>query len=192
LLLLENPVPVLTRLGSMIKLKMVVQVRAAFALLILKFISCSTLCCVESGDARGQHEEEEDSSSSVGEDEETDEIITTTSESDEKEVESSAETDTSESIVCQSLPLSGRILSGVRPSQFPYVPPYINFCQHNEKCECLPPEIKKLMKWRLSTITPTVVKKTVISSGKTHTHTTVISSLKFGSYGLNLTSPSFS
>lgn len=59
-----------------------------------------------------------------------------------------------------------QIVPAIRPSYFPYVPPYINFCMHDEKTDQLPEEIRKLLKWRLSPITPVVVKRTVSNSGK--------------------------
>lgn len=58
-----------------------------------------------------------------------------------------------------------RIIPAIRPSYFPFVPPYVNFCMHDEKTDELPEEIRKLLKWRLSPITPIVVKRTVSNSG---------------------------
>ena len=57
------------------------------------------------------------------------------------------------------------VVPPIRPSYFPYVPPYINFCMHDEKSEVLPAEIRKHLKWRMSTITPVVIRKTVGNSG---------------------------
>ena len=45
------------------------------------------------------------------------------------------------------------------------VPPTITFCGPNEKVEALPPEIAKLLKWRMSPITPNIVKHTIARSG---------------------------
>ncbi|CAG7786254.1 unnamed protein product, partial [Allacma fusca] len=58
-----------------------------------------------------------------------------------------------------------KIVPPIRPSYFPFVPPYINFCLHDEKSETLPMEIRKHLKWRMSTITPVVIRKTVSNSG---------------------------
>ncbi|CAL8111533.1 unnamed protein product [Orchesella dallaii] len=58
-----------------------------------------------------------------------------------------------------------RIVPAIRPSYFPFVPPYVNFCMHDEQTDELPEEIRKLLKWRLSPITPIVVKRTVANSG---------------------------
>lgn len=58
-----------------------------------------------------------------------------------------------------------RVIPAIRPSYFPFVPPYVNFCMHDEKTDELPEEIRKLLKWRLSPITPIVVKRTVSNSG---------------------------
>ncbi|XP_049950814.1 tubulin monoglutamylase TTLL4-like isoform X1 [Schistocerca serialis cubense] len=53
----------------------------------------------------------------------------------------------------------------LRTSLFSYVPPYIRFCMHDEKGEPLPYEIGRHMKWKLSTITPLVVRRTLVNSG---------------------------
>lgn len=54
----------------------------------------------------------------------------------------------------------------IRPSYFPNVPPYLNFCLHSEQVESLPPLVRKHLKWRWSSITPVVVKKTIENSGE--------------------------
>ena len=59
-----------------------------------------------------------------------------------------------------------KVIPVIRPSYFPFVPPYINFCKPDEDAELLPADIKKFMKWRLSTITPVVVRKTVMCTGE--------------------------
>lgn len=56
---------------------------------------------------------------------------------------------------------------GLRQSLFPYVPPYIQFCRHDQVSDQIPPEVRKKMKWRLSSISPLVVRKTVEASGTT-------------------------
>lgn len=62
--------------------------------------------------------------------------------------------------------VSLEIVPAIRPSYFPHVPPYINFClSTNQRTEPLPREIQKHLKWRLSNITPVVVKKTLTNSG---------------------------
>jgi len=53
----------------------------------------------------------------------------------------------------------------IRPSYFPYVPPYMNFCLHDERVQTMPEAFRKHLKWRLSPITPIVVKKTVSNPG---------------------------
>ncbi|XP_054266333.1 tubulin monoglutamylase TTLL4-like isoform X2 [Macrosteles quadrilineatus] len=59
---------------------------------------------------------------------------------------------------------SGKIHSALRPSLFSHVPPYIRFSTHDVKGAALPPSIQKLLKWKLSTITPVVVRRTVLNS----------------------------
>jgi len=54
----------------------------------------------------------------------------------------------------------------LRASLFPNIPPTINFMLHNEiSARELPDNIRKLMKWKLSTITPAIVKRTTSNSG---------------------------
>uniref|UniRef100_A0A3P9M480 Tubulin tyrosine ligase-like family, member 4 n=1 Tax=Oryzias latipes TaxID=8090 RepID=A0A3P9M480_ORYLA len=47
------------------------------------------------------------------------------------------------------------------PSLFPFIPPTLYFSTANEKVELLPAEQRRLLKWKLSTVTPNVVKYTV-------------------------------
>ncbi|XP_076042393.1 tubulin polyglutamylase ttll-4-like isoform X2 [Oratosquilla oratoria] len=58
-------------------------------------------------------------------------------------------------------------------SLFSHVSPAINFCQYNERTAPLPAEISRLLKWKITNITPLIVKKTVISSGFKGTKKTV-------------------
>lgn len=54
----------------------------------------------------------------------------------------------------------------LRRSLFSNVPPTINFVHHNEvSVVSLPAELRKLLRWKLSAITPAVVKKVVTNSG---------------------------
>ena len=54
----------------------------------------------------------------------------------------------------------------LRRSLFSHVPPTINFVHHNEvSVVSLPAELRKLLRWKLSNITPAVVKKVVTNSG---------------------------
>ncbi|ESO93174.1 hypothetical protein LOTGIDRAFT_176747, partial [Lottia gigantea] len=53
----------------------------------------------------------------------------------------------------------------LRPSLFPNIPPTINFISENEKVELLPWEIRKLLKWRMSPITPNIVKSALARVG---------------------------
>lgn len=51
------------------------------------------------------------------------------------------------------------------PSLFPHVPPYITFSTHDEKGPPMPPAIHKVLKWKMTLITPIVVRKVLINSG---------------------------
>ena len=54
----------------------------------------------------------------------------------------------------------------LKRSLFSNVPPTITFVHHNEVSEVsLPAELRKLLRWKLSNITPAVVKKVVTNSG---------------------------
>ncbi|XP_041982603.1 tubulin polyglutamylase ttll-4-like isoform X3 [Aricia agestis] len=62
--------------------------------------------------------------------------------------------------------LPDSIASCTRPSLFPRVPPYLKFVRHDETSPLkIPPAIQKHLKWKLTTITPIVVKKTLTNSG---------------------------
>ncbi|XP_014250184.1 tubulin polyglutamylase TTLL4-like isoform X1 [Cimex lectularius] len=53
----------------------------------------------------------------------------------------------------------------IRPSLFPHVPPYLRFISHDAKAPTIPKLIQRSLKWKLSTITPLVVRHTVQNSG---------------------------
>lgn len=50
------------------------------------------------------------------------------------------------------------------PSLFPFFPPTLYFSTANEKVELLPIEQRRLLKWRMSTVTPNIVKNTIARS----------------------------
>lgn len=50
------------------------------------------------------------------------------------------------------------------PSMFPNCPPYITFSTHMEKGPPMPPSIQKLLKWKLTTITPVIVRRILFNS----------------------------
>lgn len=69
-------------------------------------------------------------------------------------------------IVSKESPLPESVLSCLRPSIFPRVPPYLRFVGHEETCPVkIPLPIQKHLKWKLTTITPIVVKRTLTNSG---------------------------
>lgn len=51
------------------------------------------------------------------------------------------------------------------PSLFPFVPPYITFASHGEKGPAMPASIQKILKWKLTTITPIVVRRVLLNTG---------------------------
>ncbi|XP_060848643.1 tubulin monoglutamylase TTLL4-like isoform X1 [Rhopalosiphum padi] len=55
--------------------------------------------------------------------------------------------------------------SALRPSLFSNMPPYIRFSSHDMKGESFPLSLQKLLKWKLSSITPIVVRRTIQNSG---------------------------
>uniref|UniRef100_A0A1B6JU11 Tubulin polyglutamylase TTLL4 n=1 Tax=Homalodisca liturata TaxID=320908 RepID=A0A1B6JU11_9HEMI len=59
---------------------------------------------------------------------------------------------------------STKLHPGLRASLFSHVPPYIRFSTHDTKGPGLPTCIQKLLKWKLSTITPVVVRRTIVNS----------------------------
>lgn len=62
--------------------------------------------------------------------------------------------------------LGGRVLSApFAPSLFPFVPPYITFATFEEKGPEIPAIIHKQLKWKLTTITPLLVRKVLLNTG---------------------------
>ncbi|XP_041365968.1 tubulin polyglutamylase TTLL4-like isoform X2 [Gigantopelta aegis] len=61
--------------------------------------------------------------------------------------------------------VSQTIYPALRQSLFPSIPPTINFVPEGERVERLPWEMRKLMKWRMSPITPNIVKSTLARVG---------------------------
>lgn len=51
------------------------------------------------------------------------------------------------------------------PSLFAHVPPYITFASHDAKGPQMPLAIKTVLKWKLTTITPIVIRKVLLNSG---------------------------
>lgn len=63
--------------------------------------------------------------------------------------------------VIGSRPVTGPLSA----SLFPYVPPYITFADHSEKGPAMPAAITKVLKWKLTTITPIVIRKVLANTG---------------------------
>ncbi|XP_037808642.1 probable beta-tubulin polyglutamylase isoform X3 [Lucilia sericata] len=51
------------------------------------------------------------------------------------------------------------------PSLFPNVPPYLNFSSHAKPGPAMPPQLHKILKWKLSPVMPKIVKRVVLNSG---------------------------
>nr|CAD7571741.1 unnamed protein product [Timema californicum] len=136
-------------------------------------VSEQTGCSAEDGDSKGEPAEdsEEDDQSimssltTVSTDSNTPSIVGETlgciSLNDNTKHQSSSSSRTDVGISYRKGPLPGYL----RGSLFSYVPPYINFSLHDVKGESLPTEIQRLLKWKLSTITPLVVRRTLLNTG---------------------------
>ncbi|XP_055727890.1 tubulin polyglutamylase TTLL4 isoform X2 [Salvelinus fontinalis] len=74
------------------------------------------------------------------------------------------------------------------PSMFPLIPPTLYFSTANQRVESLPPEQRKLLKWKMCTVTPTVVKHTIARS---HFKVTQNSHDWLGCWGHHMKSPGF-
>lgn len=91
----------------------------------------------------------------------------------EDNYESSLSVSSSEHSVAQPVPTintdcvqGGRVLSApFAPSLFPFVPPYITFATFDEKGPDMPAIIHKQLKWKLTTITPLLVRKVLLNTG---------------------------
>lgn len=53
----------------------------------------------------------------------------------------------------------------LRHSLFPNVPPYISFNSHDAKNQYKLPAGRRFLKWKMSSITPLIVRKTLINTG---------------------------
>jgi tubulin polyglutamylase TTLL4 len=87
---------------------------------------------------------------------------------------SASSSDISSSIVAKTLMTihtecvlaTGRVnQQPMAPSLFPYVPPYISFSTYEDKGPDMPAAIHKILKWKLTTITPLLVRKVVLNTG---------------------------
>lgn len=50
-------------------------------------------------------------------------------------------------------------------SLFPHCSPYISFASHSEKGPAMPAAVQKVLKWKLTTITPIVIRKVLLNTG---------------------------
>ncbi|XP_015255803.1 PREDICTED: tubulin polyglutamylase TTLL4 [Cyprinodon variegatus] len=74
------------------------------------------------------------------------------------------------------------------PSLFPLIPPTLYFGTANEKVELLPAEQRRLLKWKMSTVTPNIVKHTITRS---HFKVTRENYDWLGCWGHHMRSPGF-
>ncbi|KAJ8004433.1 hypothetical protein DPEC_G00135660 [Dallia pectoralis] len=74
------------------------------------------------------------------------------------------------------------------PSQFPLRPSTLYFSTADQNVEVLPPDQRKLLKWKMSTVTPNVVKHTIARS---HFKATKNSHDWLGCWGHHMKSPGF-
>ncbi|XP_033984616.1 tubulin polyglutamylase TTLL4 isoform X1 [Trematomus bernacchii] len=74
------------------------------------------------------------------------------------------------------------------PSLFPQIPPTLYFSTANEKVELLPAEQRRLLKWKISNVTPNIVKHTI---GRSHFKATKKSYDWLGCWGHHMKSPGF-
>lgn len=102
-----------------------------------------------------------------------DEIIDDDMTDPEDNYESSLSVSSSERSVTMPAPTintdcvqGGRVLNApFSPSLFPFVPPYITFATFEEKGPEIPAIIHKQLKWKLTTITPLLVRKVILNTG---------------------------
>lgn len=50
-------------------------------------------------------------------------------------------------------------------SLFPNCSPYISFASHSEKGPAMPAAVQKVLKWKLTNITPIVIRKVLLNTG---------------------------
>lgn len=74
------------------------------------------------------------------------------------------------------------------PSLFPFFPPTLYFSTANEKVELLPVEQRRLLKWKMSTVTPNIVKHAI---SRSHFKVTKKSHDWLGCWGHHMKSPGF-
>ncbi|XP_054471592.1 tubulin polyglutamylase TTLL4 [Anoplopoma fimbria] len=74
------------------------------------------------------------------------------------------------------------------PSLFPFIAPTLYFSTADEKVELLPAEQRRLLRWKISTVTPNIVKHTI---GRSHFKVTKKSHDWLGCWGHHMKSPLF-
>ncbi|KAI5628049.1 tubulin polyglutamylase TTLL4 isoform X1, partial [Silurus asotus] len=92
-----------------------------------------------------------------------------------------------ESMSCE-LEVDQVVKPALVPSLFPFRPPTLYFSAANEQVELLPVEQRSLLKWKLSSVTPNVVKNTITRS---HFKITKNSHDWLGCWGHHMKSPGF-
>nr|XP_029512313.1 uncharacterized protein LOC115126815 isoform X3 [Oncorhynchus nerka] len=95
---------------------------------------------------------------------------------------------TDEELMSPELEDEGELKPALVPSMFPLIPPTLYFSTANQRVEPLPPEQRKLLKWKMSTVTPNIVKHTIARS---HFKVTKRSHDWLGCWGHHMKSPGF-
>ncbi|XP_042175984.1 tubulin polyglutamylase TTLL4 isoform X1 [Oncorhynchus tshawytscha] len=95
---------------------------------------------------------------------------------------------TDEELMSPELEDEGELKPALVPSMFPLIPPTLYFSTANQRVEPLPPEQRKLLKWKMSTVTPNIVKHTIARS---HFKVTKKSHDWLGCWGHHMKSPGF-
>jgi hypothetical protein len=142
--------------------------------------SSSASNSVPSTETPPQNDDDEDSDSDSDDDDEPpiiygpgEQVIDDDMTDPEDNYESSLSISSSERSIAQPAPTintdcvqGGRVLSApFAASLFPFVPPYITFATFEEKGPEIPAIIHKQLKWKLTTITPLLVRKVLLNTG---------------------------
>nr|XP_014030156.1 unnamed protein product [Salmo salar] len=95
---------------------------------------------------------------------------------------------TDEELMSPELEDEGELKPALVPSLFPLTPPTLYFSTADQRVELLPPDQRKLLKWKMSTVTPNIVKHTIARS---HFKVTKKSHDWLGCWGHHMKSPGF-
>jgi hypothetical protein len=147
-------------------------------LMMLKMIGSSSEERSQGSQDEECEEEEEDedindSDSVSGDNDDLDESITDSEDNYKNHVVSAGTSATPKSSLAPTISTECVLGGQVKPMQaaplacslFPNVPPYLTFASHSDKLAPMPAAIHKQLKWKLTTITPVVVRTVLTNSG---------------------------